>query len=185
MNEASLRLKNRTTTCCETIAEPIPAKKTERVTIDFLYLDLRECDRCKGANEQLDSALPIITQALEASGFEVELRKIHVQSVQQAAALGFVVSPTIRVNNRDIQFDWRETPCDPCSSGCADKISCREWEYGGRWHEVPPKELIIRGVLREVYGRSDRAAPVKSETTEVPDNLKRFFAKQACCGSAQ
>lgn len=171
-------------TCCGTISEPIAEVKKARVTIDFLYLDLRECDRCKGTNEQLESALPIITPTLEASGFEVEVRKIHVQSVQQAAAMAFVVSPTIRVNNHDLQFHWRETPCVPCSKGCTSEVACREWEYGGRWYEVPPRELIIRSILREIYGRSARAAPEDRGTTEVPDNLKRFFAKQPCCGTA-
>jgi hypothetical protein len=184
MDEAGLALKNKQPTCCGTISETIAEEQQERVTIDFLYLDLNECGRCKGTHEQLESALPIIIQALKASGFEVEVRKIHVQSVQQAAALGFVVSPTIRVNNRDIQFNWRETPCDPCSKGCATEVSCREWEYGGRWYEVPPKELMIRGILREVYGRFARAPEVPG-TTEVPDNLKRFFAKQPCCGTTE
>ena len=183
MDDVSIAPKSKPPTCCGAILEPIGAEKKERVTIDFLYLDLRECNRCKGTNELLESALPIITQALEASGFEVEVRKIHVQSMQQAAASGFVVSPTVRVNNRDIQFNWRETPCDPCSKGCASQVSCREWEYGGRWYEVPPKELMIRGILGEVYGGSARVAPEAHGTTEVPDNLKRFFAKQPCCGT--
>ena len=171
------------TICCGTSPEPIAEEKQERVTIEFLYLDLRECDRCKGTNEQLESALPMITQVLEASGFEVVVHKTHVQSEQQAAALGFVVSPTIRVNNRDIQFNWRESPCAPCSKGCASEVSCREWEYDGQWHEIPPQELMIRSILREVYGQSARAALEVQATTEVSDNLKRFFAKQPCCGA--
>jgi hypothetical protein len=126
----------------------------------------------------------MITAVLEASGFAVEVHNIHVQSVQQAAALGFVVSPTVRVNNRDIQFNWRETPCDSCSKGCAGEVSCREWEYRGRWYEVAPKELIIRGVLREAYGQAKDAPAEAPGATEVPDNLKRFFAKQPCCGTA-
>ena len=170
--------------CCGRSPVTTAEEKKERLTIDFLYLDLNECDRCKGTNEQLESALPMITQILEASGFEVMVHKIHVQSVQQAAALGFVVSPTIRVNDRDIQFDWRETPCEPCSKGCAGRVSCREWTYGGRWYGIPPKELLIRAILREVYRRSERAASQSHGKTAVPDNLKRFFAKQPCCGTA-
>ncbi len=183
MDAASHALKKKPPSCCGTTSQPIAAQQKDRVTIDFLYLDLHECDRCKGTDEQLESALPIITQTLEASGFAVELRKIHVQSAQQAAALGFAVSPTIRVNNRDIQFNWRETPCAPCSKGCAGEVSCREWEYGGQWHEIPPKELMIRKILREVYGRSETASLQANRTTQVPDNLKRFFAKKPCCGT--
>lgn len=184
MDASRHALEKQQPSCCGSISQSIAEHTKERVTIDFLYLDLSECDRCKGTNEQLESALPIITQALEAAGYSVEVRKIHVQSVQQAATLGFVVSPTIRVNNRDIQFNWRETPCAPCSKGCASEISCREWEYGGQWHEIPPKELMIRSILREVYRQP---APVASEaqaTTEISDNLKRFFAKQPCCAAS-
>ena len=184
MDAPSPTLKKAQPSCCGTISESSAEATRERVTIDFLYLDLSECDRCKGTNEQLESALPIITQALQASGYAVEVRKIHVQSVQQAAALGFVVSPTIRVNKRDIQFDWRESPCAACSKGCASEVSCREWEYGGQWHEIPPKELMIRSILREVYGQAASAAPLAQATTEVSENLKRFFAKQSCCGTS-
>ena len=180
---SSSPLEQKPTTCCGLSPEPIAEGQKDRLEIDFLYLDLDECRRCQGTNQQLEAVLPIITAVLDASGFEVEVRKIHVQSVQQAAALGFVVSPTIRVNNRDIQFNWRETPCDPCSKGCTSKVSCREWEYGGRWYEVPPKELMVRGILGEVYGGAAEAAP-QPPTTEVPDNLKHFFAKQPCCGTA-
>ena len=186
MDATSHTLKNKQPSCCMTTSEPIAEGKMARVTIDFLYLDLRECDRCKGTNQQLESALPMITQVLEASGFEVVVNKTHVQSEQQAAALGFAVSPTIRGNNRDIQFNWRETPCSPCSKGCASEVSCREWEYSGQWYEIPPKELMIRSILREVFGQPARVAPAAQATTEVSDNLKRFFAKQpqTCCGTA-
>jgi hypothetical protein len=107
-----------------------------------------------------------------------------VQSVQQAAALGLVVSPAIRVNNRDIQFNRRETPCAPCSKEAASEVSCREWEYGGQWCEVPPKELLIRAILREAYGQTQETPP-ESRTTDVPENLKRFFAKQPCCKTSR
>jgi hypothetical protein len=184
MDKPGPAFENKQATCCARTSVPIPDEKGKRVTIEFLYLDLRECDRCKGTNEQLESALPIVTQALEASGFEVAVRRIHVQTAQQAAALGFVVSPTIRVNNRDIQFNWRETPCAPCSKEAAGEVSCREWDYSGQWREVPPKELLIRGILREAYGQTREPPAETPHTTEIPENLKRFFAKQPCCGTS-
>jgi hypothetical protein len=182
MVKTDLAFENPEPTGCAKASEPIAGPKSERVTIDFLYLDLRECDRCKGTHEQLESALPIVSQALEASGFEVEVRRIHVQTMEQAAAFGFVVSPTIRVNNRDIQFNWRETPCAPCSKGCQAEVSCREWEYRGQWYPIPPKALLIRSILREAYQREQPADAPRA--LQVPENLKRFFAKQPCCGTA-
>lgn len=176
--------RNQQPTCCAKTSVPIAGAAKERITIDFLYLDLRQCDRCKGTDEQLQAALPIVRQALEASGFEVEVRRIHVQTMEQAAALGFVVSPTIRVNNRDIQFRWRETPCAPCSEGCEAEVSCREWEYRGQWYPIPPKELLIQSILGEAYGQAREEPADAPRTTQIPENLKRFFAKRRCWESA-
>jgi hypothetical protein len=168
-------------TCCTPNPEPNPHTEKQQLTIEFLYLDLTECDRCKGTNQQLEDALSLLTPVLEAGGFETTVRATHVQSEQQAAALGFVVSPTIRVNGRDIQLNWRETPCQPCSQGCATEVACREWEYRGQWYTVPPRELIIDAILRDVYGNQGRE--LSRSTEQVPDNLKRFFAKRPCCAT--
>ena len=72
------------------------------------------------------------------------MNKIHVTGEAQAAALGFVVSPTIRVDGRDIQIGFRETPCEDCGTLCACEggVSCREWDYRGEWHTAPPPGLI-------------------------------------------
>lgn len=172
--------QNHQLTCCAKAVAPIAGATKERIAIDFLYLDLRQCDRCKGTYDQLEAVLPIVREVLEASGFEVEVRRIHVQTMEQAAALGFAVSPTIRVNHRDIQLNWRETPCAPCSKGCEAEVSCREWEYGGQWYPIPPKELLIRSILREAYGPA-REEPAAPRATQVSENLKRFFAKRPCC----
>jgi hypothetical protein len=156
---------------------------SERLTIEFLYLDLSECDRCKGANQRLEEALSLMAPVLEASGFDTIVRKVHVQSERQATALGFVVSPTIRVNGRDIQLSWRQTPCHSCSKDCATEVSCREWEYRGRWYPVPPKELMIHAILREVYGHEEKAQAVPRPKQKATENLKTFFARKSCCAA--
>jgi hypothetical protein len=149
----------------------------QRLTIEFLYLDVTRCKRCKGANHRLEEALSLMAPVLEASGFDTIVRKVHVQSPRQAAALGFVVSPTIRVNGRDIQLNWRQTPCDDCSKECATEVSCREWEYRGQWYTVPPKELIIHAILREVYGHEEIQS---GSAIESKDDRERedFFTQQ-------
>ena len=83
--------------------------------MDFLYLDLATCDRCRGTDRNLESALEVVREVLEATGVEVELNKHHVESAAQARELQLVSSPTIRVNDRDIAFELRESSCEECT----------------------------------------------------------------------
>lgn len=168
--------------CCGPRVEPPPASGTRaekrRLDIDFLYLDLSVCGRCQDTGSTLEEAIEEVARVLATTGVEIVLNKIHVTSEEQAGALGFLVSPTIRVNGRDIQMDFRESPCESCGTlcECEGGASCREWEYQGQWYTAPPKGLIIEAILKEVYGGAgeEREEPRKWE--ETPDNLKRFFS---------
>ena len=66
---------------------------------------------------------------LEAAGVEIVVKKTLVDSEQKAMELGFVASPTIRVNGRDIALQLRESNCASCGEacGCEGKIDCRVW----------------------------------------------------------
>ncbi|MFQ5938095.1 MAG: DUF2703 domain-containing protein [Acidiferrobacterales bacterium] len=149
-----------------------------RLDIDFLYLDLSVCTRCRGTESSLEAAIAEVAQILEATSVQVVVNKIHVKSEEQAATLGLLVSPTIRVNGRDIQMNFRESRCESCADLCDCKVgvSCREWEYQGQWHTVPPKGLIIEAILKVVYGSVGEQQEVTQQARAVPDNLKRFFA---------
>jgi hypothetical protein len=157
--------------------ESVTQAKGKPLDIEFMYLDLSVCTRCQGTETRLEEAILEVTRVLEATGLEVAVRKVHIQSEEQAAAMGFAVSPTIRVNGRDIQMDWRESLCDTCGelSGCAGGVTCREWEYRGQWYTVPPKGLIVDAILQNVYGREDQTSQPPTLERRVPDNLKRFF----------
>jgi len=143
-----------------------------------MYLDLNVCERCQDTESVLSEAIQEVSRVLETTGVEVGLNKIHVTSEEQASTLGFLVSPTIRVNGRDIQMNFRESLCDTCGTlcDCEGGVSCREWEYQGQWYNAPPKGLIVESILREVYGGvgAERVEPEKSEQT--PENLRRFFS---------
>ena len=166
--------------CCSSqdtskLPNNMPVKK-ECLDIDFMYLDLSHCTRCQGAESSLDEAIAEVSKILEATGTQVKVQTIHVKSEAQAAELGFVVSPTIRVNGQDIQMNFRESRCESCSihCDCEGGVSCREWEYQGQWYVIPPKGLIIEAILKEVYGVKDERE-VAHRVERVPDNLKRFF----------
>jgi hypothetical protein len=158
-----------------------------RVTIDFLFLDPATCGRCRGTGANIDTALALVGDVLEATGAEVELRKVHVQSLDQALALEFASSPTIRVNGRDIALELRESPCAPGGCSCGAGASCRVWPHDGVDHDEAPVGLIVDAVLAELYG--DASSTHATPAYVLPDKLMRVFAAKAagapgggCCG---
>lgn len=156
-------------------SQQIPMRK---VVIDFLYLDLSLCGPCQGTQAALEESIALLTPVFEATGVEIVLNKIHITSEEQAVELGFLVSPTVRVNGQDIQMNFRESQCDSCGTlcGCEEDILCREWEDQGQWHTAPPKGLLIEGILKEVYGGVVQRQPASQKMKEAPENLRRFFS---------
>lgn len=168
--------------CCDPQVES-PRKgdsraASSRLNIDFMYLDLAVCERCQDTESVLGEAIKEISRVLETTGVEVTLNKIHVTSEEQASTLGFLVSPTIRVNGRDIQLNFRESLCDTCGTlcDCEGGVSCREWEYQEQWYDAPPKGLIVESILREVYGGVGAERVESGKLEQTPENLKRFFS---------
>lgn len=141
-------------------------------------MDLNVCVPCRGTDSSLEEAISEVSSILEATGIEVDVRKIHVQSAEQALELGFVSSPTIRINGHDIQLEVRESLCESCGDLCGDDVDCRVWVYRGKEYSVPPKGLIIEAILREVYKDPGEVSAIPHRPAELPENLKRFFANR-------
>jgi hypothetical protein len=150
---------------------------THQVGIDFWYLDLETCTRCRGTDANLEAALAQVGHVLNAAGAVVAVRKTLVASAEQAQAIGFVSSPTIRVNGQDIALELRESRCAECGEACAcdGTIDCRVWVWQGQEHTEAPTAMIIDAILRAVYGGGERASAPAS-VGAVPENLARFFA---------
>ena len=164
------------------------------VEIDFLYLDLQVCTRCKGTDANLMIALDTVQSVLQAAGIETVVKKTLIDSEEKAMELGFVSSPTIRVNGLDIALQLQESNCSSCgeASGALGEIDCRVWAYRGEEYTEAPVPMIVDAILSAVYGAQEAvpsAAPERDK--EVPENLKRFFAAKAakqqseCCSSAE
>jgi glutaredoxin len=173
------------TGCCSGI-EPVQSNK-KRVVIDFLYLDLSTCTWCQGTEKSLEDALDEVSNVLKASEIEVVLNKINVISEELAIKHKFISSPTIRVNGNDIQMDIKERKCESCGDLCGDSVDCRVWEFNGEEYTVPPKALIIEGILKSVFG----GAGISNDCDEyeLPENLKKFYTaikeksnNASCCG---
>jgi hypothetical protein len=169
---------------------PASARK---LFIDFMYLDLDTCTRCRGTDANLEAALAEVERVLEATGATVSVHKTLVASAEQARMLGFVSSPTIRVDGADIALELRESSCAECSEVCAcdGTIDCRVWVWQGQEHTEAPSAMIVDAILREVYGGGVRViAPLP--VGAVPENLARFFAGKerlaasaSCCPPAE
>jgi hypothetical protein len=169
-----------------------PAARRELV-IDFMYLDLETCTRCRGTDANLEAALAEVGRVLDAAGVQVSVRKTLVASAEQARAIGFVSSPTIRVNGQDIALELRESNCGECGEacGCDGSVDCRVWVWQGEEHTAAPQAMIVDAVLREVYGGSAR--PLVPTSVALPENLERYFVGKAqvvaesasCCAPAK
>lgn len=147
---------------------------TRKIQIEFLYLDLNVCSRCRETEANLDAAIHDVTALLREAGVEVVLSKTKVASEQQARALRFLSSPTIRVNGQDIAPEPRESQCSSCGSICDGPVDCRVWEFRGQQYTEAPKAMIVDAILRAVYAGQPASTP--QPFADVPDNLKRFFA---------
>lgn len=142
------------------------------VEVELLYLNLDTCDRCQGADHNLDTALEAVSRVLEQAGHQVTVHKTHVTSEEQAAQLGFVSSPTIRVNGRDIRVRVEESTCGACSSLAGTDVGCRTWGWNDKTHTSPPVEMIIDAILANVYG------PAPETLTPAPKgsgSVERFL----------
>lgn len=162
------------------------------VEIDFMFIDLDVCTRCKGTDENLESALQTVQGVLESAGVQVVVRKTLVDTEDRARELGFVSSPTIRVNGRDIALELRESSCASCGEacGCEGTIDCRVWLYQGTEHTAAPVPMIVNAILAAVYGTKEEM-PMPPRSEMVPENLQRFFAAKAgkantsCCSAKE
>jgi len=157
--------------CC---AQPQP-KKT--ISIDFLYLDTTICDRCQGTEKALDDAVSSVAVVLGAAGYEVQVNKVNIVTRELAVQHKFISSPTIRVNGHDIAIELKESLCEDCGELCGDNVDCRVWIYNGIEYTVPPKELIVDAILKEVYG-GNQGEPTP-EAYQLPENLETYFTAKA------
>ena len=174
--------------------EAIPSASHRKIEIDFLYVDLSVCTRCKGTDAHLEEALSEVSRILGAAGVEVSVRKTLVESEEEARALGFFSSPTLRINGKDIALEFRESRCESCEA-CAGNVpvDCRVWVFQGKEYTEAPKGMIIDAILREVYRDTSSQEPPERprESQEVPENLRRFFSgktatkQTSCCPPAE
>ncbi|MGN0404096.1 MAG: DUF2703 domain-containing protein [Bariatricus sp.] len=146
-------------------------RNEKKIVIEYLYLDLKTCDRCIGTDDVLDEVIPVLLPVLEMAGYNVEYKKIEIKTEEMAEQYHFLSSPTIQVNGQDIFPTIVETNCACCGEICGSDVDCRVFEQDGKTYEVPTKAMIIDAILHSFYSPSCCCCG----EYKLPDNLKRFF----------
>ncbi len=164
------------------------------VDIELFAIDLNSCTRCVGTLEHIEEAIAMVRPILEVMEVRVNVRKVVVESEEQARRFEFALSPTVRINGRDIAFKTIESECDSCTDlcGCDEGTNCRVWSYRGREYTQAPVGLVVEAILTAIFGGDRRSAGEASGYDGVPENLKRFFnarsrkqtAENVCCAPA-
>ena len=156
--------------CCDENGDC--CKPTKKIEIEFLYLDLNVCERCQGSDKNLDKALQILQPTLTEIGYEIRVKKINVNTEALAKHYRFMSSPTIRINNVDIQEDVQEDNCKSCGDLCGDSVDCRVFTYQNKQYHEPPIGMIIDQILKSIY----TPKPIKEPNNyQVPENLLKFY----------
>ncbi|GAA4744710.1 DUF2703 domain-containing protein [Actinomycetospora chibensis] len=115
--------------------------------LEVLYLDAQTCDPCRSTADAVDAAAGALTADLHERGRTLTVRKIRVAGRERAAALGFVSSPTVRVDGIDIEMGVHEQRCGSRSALAGQRVDCRTFEWQGVRYPSPPAEMIAERVL--------------------------------------
>jgi FAD/FMN-containing dehydrogenase len=169
-----------TLTPSEAVSEAVP-----QVVLEVLYLDQDTCEPCHRTTDAAESAAAALSEHLREQGRTLEVRTIHVTDVEQARALGFVSSPTVRVDGVDIELAVREQSCATCGHLAGEPIACRTFLWQGVPYSSPPAEMITYRVLEHLAGvlpRPPSPAPgdisdgISGEGRDGATSVERFLA---------
>jgi len=83
-------------------------------------------------------AVHLVTGALVESGLPGTVVEVPITSVEQANALAFPGSPTIRINGRDLEPEAEKLS--------EFSFSCRTYAERGKLSGVPSEDLIRRAI---------------------------------------
>lgn len=158
--------------CCGDGSDCCKEVNSKQITIDFLFLDLSVCERCQATSQNLDEALTLLDPIFNKLGYQTKVNKINVKTEELAIQYKFKSSPTIRINNLDIEFDVKEDNCKSCGDLCGETVDCRVFTYNGLEYHEPPIQMIIESILKFIYIPSHKK---DSDPYVVPDNLLKYY----------
>jgi hypothetical protein len=151
------------------VAKKRPQKE---VKVDYLYLDLKTCDRCIGTDDVLEQVIKELKPTLALAGYGISYNKTEIATKQDAVKHRFLSSPTIRVNGRDICDKVQESDCGCCGEISGTQVDCRTFEYNGKLYNIPPKAMLAEAILKYAFTAETDSRQTKYQ---LPKNLEKFF----------
>lgn len=136
-----------------------------------------------GPGATLETALDRVAGPLADAGVTLSYRQVHVETARDARRVGLSVSPTVRVDGRDVQPAAYTAACEDCTGpGTGEAVPCRRWLHDGQLHDTPPVPLLVGGVLR---GAVDASADGPTGEGRLSAALSAYFGEtdgdNACC----
>ncbi len=144
----------------------------KNILIEFLFLDLDSCKRCIETKNILFAAIDDVKVPLEAAGYTFDVQGFKISTEELAREFEFVGSPTILVNFQDILGEITENVCHSCSDICGNETTCRTYTYQGYLYDVPPKGMIIEGILKAVYNPKP---VIENKNYKISENIMTFI----------
>ena len=83
------------------------------------------------------SAMEMVQRVLVRKGIQAQIVSLDVQDVETATRLGFLGSPSIRVNGTDIEPGRQDDP---------PFFGCRTYNVQGKMVGVPPEEWLLEAL---------------------------------------
>jgi hypothetical protein len=87
-------------------------------------------------------AMEIVREALNSLGRPDEIHQVEIHTQADAEAIGFVGSPSIRVNGSDIE-PWARTAKE-------FGLSCRTYVNGLHYGGLPSRELLRSSIMEGI-----------------------------------
>lgn len=143
-----------------------------KITIDYLYLDLQSCERCIGTDMKLEEVLRLIQPLMKLIDYQITYRKFQIQSIELAEKYHFLSSPTIRINDVDINSSVIETECDCCSNISGAAVNCRVFKHEEHTYEIPTIEMLTEAILKAIFCKE---VVTRDNEYLLPQNLRKFF----------
>jgi hypothetical protein len=87
-------------------------------------------------------AMEIVRETLDTLGRQDEIHQVEIHTQAEAEAIGFVGSPTIRINGSDIE-SWARVAKE-------FGLSCRTYVNGSHYGGVPSREMLRRAIMEGI-----------------------------------
>jgi len=120
--------------------------------IEILYI--LDCPWCLKTKE-------LIRESLRELGIKADIEEILIDSDEKAKKHNFVGSPTVKIDEKDIQDKVKKGQCLPCEELAEStkettefvkqecRCGCRIYFYKGKQYPYPPKGMIKEAIMKK------------------------------------